>query len=107
MPPEPTSLIVTVTGLVQGVSYRAWARRWAEGRARLAGWSGTSRRQRLGSGRGAAGQGGGSMIDAMRRGARPAAGSTGLTALPGASPEATGFDITGLTPLFAAPPLSP
>ena len=37
MQPELTSMIVTVTGRVQGVSYRAWARRWAVARG-LVGW---------------------------------------------------------------------
>jgi acylphosphatase len=93
MAPEPASMIVTVSGRVQGVSYRAWARRWAEARG-LVGWV---RNEPDGSvsalveGPPDAVE---EMIEAMRSGP-PAARVDRLTALPGAVTEATGFDITG------------
>jgi len=86
-------MIVTVTGLVQGVSYRAWARRWAEARG-LAGWV----RNEADGSVSALVEGPPDkveeMIEAMRAGP-PAARVDRLTALPGAVTEATGFDITG------------
>ena len=93
MTPEPTAMIVTVTGRVQGVSYRAWVRRRADALG-LAGWV---RNEPDGSvsalleGPGDVVEG---MIAAMRSGP-PAARVDGLTALPGALTEATGFEITG------------
>jgi acylphosphatase len=86
-------MIVTITGRVQGVSYRAWAKRWADARG-LAGWV---RNETDGSvsalieGPPDAVE---DMIDAMHSGP-PAARVDRLTALPGAVTEATGFEITG------------
>ena len=93
MQPEPTSMIVTVTGRVQGVSYRAWARRWAEAHG-LVGWirnepDGSVSAQIEGPPDAVE-----EMIEAMRSGP-PAARVDRLSALPGAVTEATGFEITG------------
>lgn len=91
MTTEPTSMIVTVTGRVQGVSYRAWTKRMAEAQG-LAGWV---RNEADGS------------VSAQIEGPEPAvrtmlqAMETGplvarvdrLTALPGAVTEAEGFVI--------------
>ena len=93
MNPEPTSMIVSVTGRVQGVSYRAWVKRWAEARG-LAGWvrnepDGTVSAQIEGP-RDMVEE----MVEAMRSGP-PAARVDGLTALPGAVTEATAFVIAG------------
>ncbi|MCT4682618.1 MAG: acylphosphatase [Roseicyclus sp.] len=93
MPSEPTARIVTVMGRVQGVSYRAWARRHAEAHG-LVGWV---RNEADGSvsalveGPPDAVE---AMIDAMRSGP-PAARVDRLTALPGAVTEAVAFEITG------------
>lgn len=89
MTEAPTSMIVTVAGRVQGVSYRAWTKRWAEANG-LAGWvrneaDGSVSAQVEGPADAVA-----RMIEAMRSGP-PAARVDRLTALPGAVTEARGF----------------
>jgi acylphosphatase len=93
MPQEPTSMIVTVTGRVQGVSYRAWAKRWAEARG-LAGWVRNEPDGTVSALVEGAPDAVEEMIEAMRSGP-PAARVDRLTALPGAVTEATVFEITG------------
>jgi acylphosphatase len=93
MTEEPTSMIVTVAGRVQGVAYRAWAKRWAEAHG-LVGWvrneaDGTVSAQI--EGREEAVE---EMVEAMRSGP-PAARVDSLTALPGAVTEATEFIVLG------------
>ena len=89
MTEEPTSMIVTISGRVQGVSYRAWAKRWADANG-IAGWvrnepDGSVSAQVEGPAEAVE-----QMIEAMRSGP-PAARVDRLTALPGAVTESRGF----------------
>jgi acylphosphatase len=86
-------MIVTVTGRVQGVSYRAWTKRHAEAHG-LAGWVRNEPDGSVSALIEGPPDAVGAMIEAMRSGP-PAARVDRLTALPGAVTEATGFEIRG------------
>ena len=92
MTEDPISVMVVVTGRVQGVSYRAWVQRRAEADG-LCGWVRNEPDGSVAAQIEGPEQAVDEMLSAMKSGP-PLASVDRLTALPGAVTGAQGFEIT-------------
>jgi acylphosphatase len=88
---EPTAMIVSVTGRVQGVSFRAWTKSAAEARG-LSGWVRNEADGSVSALIEGPYEGVAAMIEALGRGPRLARVDR-VTAIPGAATETAGFRI--------------